>query len=81
MSHVGIPGSASALDVSLFASVFNIYRVHICLQTFSYDLDAAHRILSAGAGFLSESPLSGGGGGKQLLAVGKEGGLIPTPRP
>lgn len=57
--HVGIPGSASALVASLFASVFNICRVHICLQTFSYDLDAAHRFLWAGAGFLSDSPLGG----------------------
>lgn len=81
MPHVGIPGSASALVASLFASVFNIYRIHICLQTFSYDLDAAHRFLWAGAGFLSDSPLGGEEKKKQLLEVEKEGGLISTPRP
>ena len=39
-------GSASALAISLFALEFNINQVPICLQMFSYDLDATNRFLT-----------------------------------
>ena len=43
---MAIPRSASALAISLFALEFNINQVPICLQMFSYDLDATNRFLT-----------------------------------
>ena len=43
---MAIPWSASALAISLFALEFNINQVPICLQMFSYDLDATNRFLT-----------------------------------